>query len=310
MNSHENIFYKWGVDQKPHDKYKCLHSWVDDAAATFSTKPAVVYVDAESETTVTFQNLAKCSMEIAMNLVALGINKGDRVGVFSQRTLETSILILALSRIGAAFVPIDANTSAEKASQILSATHCQAAICDDNFFKSASPLEGGQLDFEDVYQDSDHKLRSPLPTVSSLDTLSISYRLGLDAAIKSVPILHKSIHQMFQRYNVLGEISSADVYIQTSSPTMVEFYTDFWHPIASGATVVMISTDKILDTRFVSKVISDKRVTCVYSTSSILGAWARLDSTILCGLRFLQFPPEASDANLIGNQYPHKYGIH
>lgn len=56
---------------------------------------------------VTYAELAQQTSQLANILVDLGVKRGDRVGVYLNRCLETSVAIYGIMKAGAAYVPID-----------------------------------------------------------------------------------------------------------------------------------------------------------------------------------------------------------
>ncbi|MEL6916359.1 MAG: AMP-binding protein [Bacteroidota bacterium] len=57
--------------------------------------------------TLTFQELDTKADQLASYLRSLGVCKGDRVGVYMDRCLETVIAIYGIMKSGAVYVPLD-----------------------------------------------------------------------------------------------------------------------------------------------------------------------------------------------------------
>lgn len=56
---------------------------------------------------VTFAELDKKSDQLALYLINAGVKKGDRVGIYMNRSLETSIATYGILKAGGAYVPLD-----------------------------------------------------------------------------------------------------------------------------------------------------------------------------------------------------------
>ncbi|MFD2726450.1 amino acid adenylation domain-containing protein [Hyunsoonleella rubra] len=76
---------------------------VENSAKEFPSKVAFRYLN-ES---ITYRDLDIKTSQLAQHLAYLGVKKGDRVGIFLHRCLETSIAIYGILKSGAAYVPID-----------------------------------------------------------------------------------------------------------------------------------------------------------------------------------------------------------
>ena len=59
------------------------------------------------------------SNQLANALIARGVKKGDRVGVYLPRSVETAIAVFGIMKAGAAFVPIDPGIPALGVGQLI-----------------------------------------------------------------------------------------------------------------------------------------------------------------------------------------------
>jgi acetyl-CoA synthetase len=89
-------------------KYNYVHDALDKQAQRLRPHaPAVVWEGEDGEVrTLTYAELYTEVNRAANALKSLGVRKGDRVGIFMPMLPETVVATLAVSRIGAIFVPI------------------------------------------------------------------------------------------------------------------------------------------------------------------------------------------------------------
>ena len=89
-------------------KVNLVHEAVDRHAASWrKNKVALYYTDFEQrDEKYTFQDLKILSSRFAHVLKTLGVNRGDRIGVFLPRTPELYVAILGINRVGAIPVPL------------------------------------------------------------------------------------------------------------------------------------------------------------------------------------------------------------
>ncbi len=77
-------------------------------------QPAVIWEgDDGAVRTMTFGDLAAATNRLANALRALGIGKGDRVGIFLPMLPETAVAVLACGKIGAVYLPMFSGYAAE-----------------------------------------------------------------------------------------------------------------------------------------------------------------------------------------------------
>src|SRR5512139_4209506 len=60
-----------------------------------------------SGTSLTYQELETKTNQLARLLVEQGIRRGDRVGIYMNKGLESAIAIYGIMKAGAAYVPLD-----------------------------------------------------------------------------------------------------------------------------------------------------------------------------------------------------------
>jgi acyl-CoA ligase (AMP-forming) (exosortase A-associated) len=86
----------------PHAEFT-LHDLLRNSVERDPGKVAVVDGKAEH----TYENLERASTSLGAALVESGVKKGDRVGVYMEKSWEAIVAMLAASRIGAAYVNIN-----------------------------------------------------------------------------------------------------------------------------------------------------------------------------------------------------------
>jgi len=59
------------------------------------------------DTTLTYTELVHQSHQLAHCLIELGVQRGDRIGIYLNRCLETAVAVYGIMSAGAAFVPLD-----------------------------------------------------------------------------------------------------------------------------------------------------------------------------------------------------------
>lgn len=84
--------------------YLLTHS-VLDAAGHRPDHPAFIC----GNQSITFSQLAGQMDQLAHSLIASGLKKGDRVGIYLNRSLETAVAIYGILRAGGVYVPLDPN---------------------------------------------------------------------------------------------------------------------------------------------------------------------------------------------------------
>ncbi len=85
--------------------------------------------------TITYADLTRQVTRFAAGLRALGINKGDRVGIFMPMTVECVVAVLAVGAIGAIYMPIFSGYGPDAIAGRLQDCEASVLICSDGFYR-------------------------------------------------------------------------------------------------------------------------------------------------------------------------------
>ncbi|GAB4311105.1 MAG: AMP-binding protein [Promethearchaeota archaeon] len=102
---------------------------LDVIAAKFPGVEAAIYDDLRR----TYAQLRDDVEKLAAGLLKLGVQKGDRVGVWSVNRYEWQVAWFALPRVGAILVPMDHWYRPEEAEYIMGHSEMVAVICTSNY---------------------------------------------------------------------------------------------------------------------------------------------------------------------------------
>ena len=102
-----------------------------NAAARYPDRVSVRYQQDGEWRELTFAEVAEVVDEIALGLVGLGIEPGDRVALLANTRPEWTYSSLAISRAGAVVVPIYPTNSPEECEWVLGNSDSRIVICED-----------------------------------------------------------------------------------------------------------------------------------------------------------------------------------
>jgi long-chain acyl-CoA synthetase len=120
------------VSRAPFGERRTVTRLWRDAVAQGRTQPAYLVQHDGGWREVSWAEAAERVDDYANGLLALGVRKGDAVGIIAQTTLEWTLFDLALAQVGAAGVAIYANSSARDAAYILAHSESVGVLCEDD----------------------------------------------------------------------------------------------------------------------------------------------------------------------------------
>lgn len=119
---------------------------LDDAAADFPEHEAVHFLGAST----TYRQLLDQVDRFASALAALGVGRGDRVGVVLPNCPQHVIAVCAAFRLGAVVVEGDPDAGDEERARQLAETECTALVCLDPVYQGWAGLRAGVPTVEHV----------------------------------------------------------------------------------------------------------------------------------------------------------------
>jgi fatty-acyl-CoA synthase len=101
-----------------------LDEWLDGCARTWPDRPFVI----TDEVTWTYAEVAQRSRELADGLAALGVRRGDRVGLLMANFADFVPLKFAIARAGAIAIPFNFLYRTEELAYVLEQSGCQVLV--------------------------------------------------------------------------------------------------------------------------------------------------------------------------------------
>ena len=132
-------FPKWCVDGKMNIVHNCVDKRQSSAD---SDQLAVVWEGEEGTTrTLTYQELYKEVNKAANALRALGLGKGDAIGLFMPMVPEIAVALLAIAKIGGIILPLFSGYGAGAVVSRLSDANAKALFAADGAFRRGKSVE-------------------------------------------------------------------------------------------------------------------------------------------------------------------------
>ena len=110
---------------------KTLADLLPRAAELYGDRPAVRFKDGENWVDRSFNQVAEIVRPLALGLIALGIEKGDRVSILGNTRPEWTYFDFAALSIGATVVPIYQTNSPEECRYVLENSDAKVVIAED-----------------------------------------------------------------------------------------------------------------------------------------------------------------------------------
>jgi amino acid adenylation domain-containing protein len=178
-----------------------LYHAIDQHATTTPDHTAFRCGDRE----ITYAELAGRTNQLAHLLKERGVNRGDRVGIYLGRSLETAIAVHGILKAGAAYVPLDPDAPVNRTRRLIADCDIRCLISSDGLRRNLSALLahptgldtliGAQSNLLDSYSWATVAERCASPpgiTVLGGDLAYVMYTSGSTGQPKGIMHTHRS----------------------------------------------------------------------------------------------------------------------
>ncbi|MGC9976393.1 MAG: AMP-binding protein [Syntrophales bacterium] len=265
-------------------------------ARLFPEKTAIIYGNSR----ISYRTFYEKANALANFLIAMGLKKGDRVGLLLQKTPEVLISFLGVAAAGGVVFPIDYNQTLENVEFILNLANPTIVIADERFQNILSRFKDHCSDekiivigpkttnqrrsWEEVF--AQQSLNPPGVEIQDGDVFYLNFTSGTTGLPKGAITTHANIY-----WNTLSAVESLGL---TEEDIHLCMFPVFSHPhelfarsLYLGGTIVLI--DSIYPKSIVT-IISEYRVTCMMAVASIYDTLERLPLSFPFDLSSLRIP--------------------
>lgn len=178
---------------------------------------------------LSYQELHEKSNQVALFLKENGVRNGDYVGVLTKRCIESIVNMLGILKVGAAYVPIDANYPEERKSYILDNSNCKLLLSPD-IYKNEH-LNSLEAEFDAELNNEDA-------------AAYVIYTSGSTGNPKGVVITHKAACNTIININRKFNVTEVDRIIGLSSMCFDLSVYDIFGALSTGAALVIVEDQR------------------------------------------------------------------
>jgi non-ribosomal peptide synthetase-like protein len=248
---------------------------------------------------LTFRELDQRANQAARYLLSQGLNAGDRIGLVFDKTVETYVALLAVLKINAAYVPLDAGFPAERLAFIVKDAGVKALLSLSQFAPKLDALAVPKLFLDTARGEIDRQATARLgegERLTPVDQLCyIIYTSGTTGNPKGVVIEHPSICNFVKVAREVYGYRPDDRIYQGMTIAFDFSIEELWAPLIVGATLVPGKPGTSLVGNDLADYLEERHVTALCCVPTLLATIER----DLPKLRFLLVSGEACPQNLV-----------
>ncbi|MGH2771187.1 MAG: amino acid adenylation domain-containing protein [Actinomycetota bacterium] len=287
-----------------------LHQLLESSAARFPRRIAVI----DRDRSITYAELERRANRLAHLLIEQGVEKGDRVGFYLDKSFESVLAIYGILKTGACYVPLDPHAPPARLAYIARnagirhlLTGTEKAASWPGILDAGAPIESlvvlnaAECDLRALQgrvrgmaaRDIDEAPGAP-PGIEMIgfDLAYLLYTSGSTGDPKGVMLSHLNALTFIDWGVETFGVGPEDV-VSSHAPLHFDLSIfDLFAAASAGATVVLVPPETSVFPAEVARFIRERRITIWYSVPSILsmmvlrGGLARGDFPALRTLLF------------------------
>ena len=272
----------------------CLHQ---SFIASARQNPQAVAVVEPGVGSITYGDLDALSDRLRDRLTQLGVGRGDRVGIYLRKSIDSVATLLGVLKAGAAYVPVDPGAPATRGAYILhncavKVVVVEAALADKLLVEIKGLGAAPSMIAVQAKQQSGTGLRAALDSADeeatpkcvenvhshANDLAYILYTSGSTGKPKGVMLSHENAMSFVDWCSESFEPTPADRFSSHAPFHFDLSILDIHVSLKHGATLVLIGEDIGKDAPRLAQLIADERISIWYSAPSILALLAQFGS--------------------------------
>jgi amino acid adenylation domain-containing protein len=245
--------------------YQTIHQLFDEQAESNPESIAVMYQDKQ----ITYEELRNQANRLSLYFTTIGIQRGSKVGIYMESSIDLIISLLAVFKAGAAYVPLDPKYPLDRNNYVLENSNASIILtdnvhCEDQLLVALS-IPVFTVGMKAIYDIDEKRFERARPD----DLAYILYTSGSTGKPKGVKVTHQSVVNLILSFKNNPGISSNDVFASVTSISFDISVLEFFLPLVSGAKLVLVPYHILMNGTALKGYLEEIRATIMQATPSI-----------------------------------------
>jgi len=233
--------------------------------------------------------------ELPMLSDELGVKPKELVGICLERSLEMIVGLLAILKVGGAYVPIDPDYPQERISFMLQDTQVKILLTCESLETSLPNHQAIVVCLDKDWQQINQASQKNLNSAVSADNLAyVIYTSGSTGKPKGVEVIHRSVNRLLLGVNY-AHLDATQRFLQMAPIAFDASTFEIWGALLHGARCV-IFTEDIPTATSLRNAIDKHGITILWLTAALFNTIIDNNSQALSGIKQLLIGGEALSA--------------
>ena len=263
-------------------RHVCIHQLFEQQVERTPDNVALVF----EEQRLNYRELNERANQLARHLQDNGVTVEDRVGVLMERSVEMIVSLLAILKVGAAYVPLDPAYPSERLSFMVQDAHLRLLLTQSHLAQSVLARDMKRVCVADEVMRIAAQRSENLNSSAMADNLAyVMYTSGSTGLPKGVMISHRAVVRLVINNNY-ADFTPAEVFLQLAPVSFDASTFELWGALLNGARLVLMeaATPTLEE---LGRAIERYKVTTLWLTAGLFHLMVDEQLEALCHVRQL-----------------------
>jgi bacitracin synthase 3 len=238
---HKNLLlHKFNDTQSTYPKDKKIYQLFEEQAEKTPDYIAIV----KDDISISYSELNKRINQLSNGFLAKGFNKGNKIGVLIDRSIESIISVFGVLRSGCIYLPIDKDTPQERLNHIIKDSDLDCILDPANSENNRADLALPVFLFQEILHTNGSE---SLSNTQNESLAYIIYTSGTTGNPKGILIGHQSLTNLITTQISNYKINTTDRILQFSTLNFDASLEQIGISLLSGSQLVLIEKEKLLN---------------------------------------------------------------
>jgi len=241
----------------------CLHELFATQAAARPDAPAV----RSGEQRLTYGELDRRANQLAHELIALGVRRGDLVGICMERGTDLVVAMQGVLKAGAAYVPVDPGHPPQRQAFLLEDAQAPVLLTQSALRAHLPAGEARIVCLDEVAERlAAHPAQAPDIEHDPEQLAYVIYTSGSTGRPKGVEITHRSVVNLVTHMRERPGLSPGEVVVNLTTPAFDLSVPDFHLTLCCGAELVIVAREEAQDGELLARRLRECGASFVQAT--------------------------------------------
>ncbi|GAB4198500.1 MAG: amino acid adenylation domain-containing protein [Wenzhouxiangellaceae bacterium] len=235
------------------------------------------------ETAISYAALDHAANRLAVDLQEMGVQPGDIVALAMTRSPEMIAAMLAVLKLGAAYLPLDSQSPDSRLRECMEEAGVAVIVANKDCTQLVD--EQRRIIQADWVFESDETVTFNSAAVDAEAKAYVMYTSGSTGGPKGVVVPHRAIYRLVRNMNYI-DIQPGDSILHLAPPEFDASTFEVWGALLNGATTVLYPEARI-DPHLIDKVIKESNISIIFITSALFHLIATKNAAAFATVKYI-----------------------